>query len=452
MTVRCEMRGELRVFGLSTAARAELQRRATVQARSLERRFGELVPVVRPVRLWREESDALVLPLGAFDDVRRVTRAEVLDLRTREPIPVTARGAFRDHQIEIAGRLARSPLALLVLAATGSGKTAAAMRAAAEVRHSTLVLVPTVDLARQWVGEGLRFLGVEPGNATAGRWPGVSPSPLASRPAMVVATPETAAKYPDKLQSFGLLVVDEAHRFLTDARVRLIGSIPARYRLALTATAPSDHRRDVLRLLFGPPGYRFGVDRGLAAGVLVSPRYEQVRTGFAFDYGGADDWPALQDAIVASDGRNAQIADLVAERCSGAVSLVLSGRLAHLEILRGLLEARGRRVAILSGAVPKAERERALVLARTGEIDVLLASTVADEGIDLPALGSLVLAFPSRSEPRLLQRIGRVLRPAPGKSRPLVLDLVDDVGPLRRQAQIRAATFARVFSQREVAA
>lgn len=62
-------------------------------------------------------------------------------------------------------------------------------------------------------------------------------------------------------------------------------------------------------------------------------------------------------------------------------------------------------------------KERSLALARfhAGEINVLVSAQVLDEGLDVPAAEIAIIAGGSTSARRHVQRIGRVLRPAPDK-------------------------------------
>lgn len=60
-----------------------------------------------------------------------------------------------------------------------------------------------------------------------------------------------------------------------------------------------------------------------------------------------------------------------------------------------------------------------------GSIRVLIATSLADEGLDLPILDTVVLATPSGSATRTEQRMGRACRPLSGKLEPLVVDIVD---------------------------
>lgn len=424
------------IGGFDARKLASLREAATVRVETRERRGRELVDVVELRDLSALRGGDLVLPRGMARDVQEaMPDAEWFDETARAPYVFVSRLAWRPHQAEIARRLALGVQGL-VLAATGAGKTGAAFAIAAKIGQRTLILVPTVALASQWRDEAMRFLGVEAALCTAGKW---TDAPI------VIATPETALQHTAWLGAFGLLVVDEVQGFATERRAELIAQIPARWRAGLTATLPSDHRGEILRRLIGSVLYRYGVSDGIRSGVLVRPRYVTVETSFSASYDGPEDWQPLLDAVVEDDARNQQIVDLVVQRCQGVTTLVLSSRLRHLEILGVLLAAKGLRVATMSGETSRQDREAILAKARAGELDVLLGSTVADEGIDIPGLGAVVLTMPSRSEGRLMQRIGRAIRNAPGKATPTIYDLVDDVGPLAAQARARAYVFRRAF-------
>jgi len=64
---------------------------------------------------------------------------------------------------------------------------------------------------------------------------------------------------------------------------------------------------------------------------------------------------------------------------------------------------------------------------RSGETTVLSNVGIATEGLDIPELEVAILARPTKSQCLHMQMLGRVLRPAPGKTRALILDHADCV-------------------------
>jgi superfamily II DNA or RNA helicase len=83
------------------------------------------------------------------------------------------------------------------------------------------------------------------------------------------------------------------------------------------------------------------------------------------------------------------------------------------------------------------DRDAAFARVRAGEAKVLIATQLADEGLDLPELVAVHLVAPCRAGNRVIQRIGRVMRASSGKARPVVYDYVDNMSLLQSQWRSR---------------
>ena len=123
--------------------------------------------------------------------------------------------------------------------------------------------------------------------------------------------------------------------------------------------------------------------------------------------------------------------------------LVVSDRVKHCEALAVMLEQQGCSSAVLTGKLPAEQRTALVEAIRQGEVKVLISTVqLIGEGFDCPDLTTLFLTTPIKFTGRLLQVVGRVLRPAHGKQ-PRVYDYVDPVGVLSSSAQSRWLTFQR---------
>jgi superfamily II DNA or RNA helicase len=80
----------------------------------------------------------------------------------------------------------------------------------------------------------------------------------------------------------------------------------------------------------------------------------------------------------------------------------------------------------VDGNTPKPERRGIFDRFRRGQITVLCACAVIDEGLDVPEATCLQILRPTASLRLWRQLIGRVLRPAPGKDAALVIDHTDN--------------------------
>jgi superfamily II DNA or RNA helicase len=100
------------------------------------------------------------------------------------------------------------------------------------------------------------------------------------------------------------------------------------------------------------------------------------------------------------------------------------------------------RIVILTGSVKKKERNEIMERAKNKEIDILLATQLAREGLDIPHLNRLFLTFPKKSPSSVQQEVGRIMRPSDGKIDAVVYDFFDHQnGILRSQFNKRQSIY-----------
>lgn len=302
-----------------------------------------------------------------------------------------------------------------VLAPCGAGKTTIGAAAIAAVGSPALILVHTHDLAAQWRDRVRSQLGVEAGDLDhPGR--------------VTIATVQSLARWTGEERQalgerYGLVILDEAHHAPATTFAAVLGDLAGRYRLGLTATPT---RRDGLQSLIewccGPIVARIEQRDLERLGYTLTPTIEQRPTGWAATAPEAVD---RQAEIEAATARNALILDAVAALArEGRRVLLLADRVAHVEALANKLVVAGLRAAALTSRSTKRRRAEVLASMGAGGLDVLAATSLADEGLDVASLDAVVLAAPSGNPARVQQRIGRALRPAPGKTA-RILDFVD---------------------------
>ena len=127
---------------------------------------------------------------------------------------------------------------------------------------------------------------------------------------------------------------------------------------------------------------------------------------------------AIYRDLAADEQRNAQVVhDVVAAVRRGRHCLVLSQWTGHVDGLAARLRDAGFDPVVLKGGMRARERTAALDRLRPEDGSLLVVATgpYVGEGFDCPALDTLFLAAPIAFKGRLVQYVGRVLRPAPGK-------------------------------------
>jgi superfamily II DNA or RNA helicase len=122
--------------------------------------------------------------------------------------------------------------------------------------------------------------------------------------------------------------------------------------------------------------------------------------------------------------------------------LVLFKNIKHGETLFDMFVDAGIKCEILHGNDPLKRRTEVKEMLVKKTINVILASTIFDLGVDIPILNGLVLGGGGKSSIRALQRIGRVIRFYPGKKYAAVVDFYDQVKFLKKHSQIRAEIYS----------
>lgn len=396
-----------------------------------------------------------VAPRGSASVVVETLRkhgvhVEFLDERTwptvtaMAPLWPKAQGFLRDYQVEAVDAVARGRQGVVV-APCGAGKTMIGVGIIARAATRAVVLCHTQDLVDQWVERIQGRLGINAGVLGAGEHD-VQTVTVAMVQTLIQAD---RAEIQALARGVGLLILDEAHHCPAETFRSVVEHFPARYRVGLTATPErSDGLTSVMYWTLGGILHRVTHARLVKCGALAPAEVRPVETRFEWVAGeDGESWNDLAEALVENDERNGLICDLVArEYAAGHVVLVLSGRVEHCGELARLLCARGVPAIAATGKSKKADRQRAIEDVRAGALRVLCASTIADEGLDIPSLTRVVQAFPSRAQGRAIQRLGRLMRPQPGKPTPVLYDIVDTRVPtLRHQWAARRRAYQQAI-------
>jgi superfamily II DNA or RNA helicase len=310
----------------------------------------------------------------------------------------------------------------VIVAPCGAGKTAIGLTAVLHLDTPALVLVHTGDLLRQWK-ERAEALGIEVATVSEGNGP--------VRARLVIATMQTLCLWPRHQLAewgagFGLVIVDEAHHVPCATLTDVLYELPGRYRLGLTATPTrADGLTPILLGHMGPIRAEVSRQALAEAGAIIVPRVERVATSWEPD--AEADYVQMVTAATEDDDRNIQIAELAATAVkAGRHVLIQTERVEHAKVLSRLIGARhGLGSVAVYGALGVKARALALSQVASGACPILIATQLADEGLDLPVLDTLILGVPQRNAARLEQRVGRIARPAPGKVDAVVYDLLD---------------------------
>ncbi len=327
----------------------------------------------------------------------------------------------------------------VVVLPTGAGKSILAMMAVVRLGVRPLVVVPTLELLKQWA-EGLSThlgLPAESVGVVGGGARRIGPA--------TVITYDSAWRRPRDLRSFGLLVFDEVHHLPAASYRRIADASEAPFRLGLTATPErGDFRHSDLDELVGPVVFRRSpaeLSRSRHIARFRQERlfielteeeefeYHQLMAQFKWYMAQKRLWGQGFQRLVfraASDpgAREAlrchQRARQVALNASRKATEVLNLLQRHTDDrvlifceFTSVVDSLSRQLLLPSVTyrTPPAERRLTLQRFRSGVYTKLVTGRVLNEGVDVPDANVAIVVSGSSTPREQIQRLGRVLRP-----------------------------------------
>ena len=315
-----------------------------------------------------------------------------------------------------------------------------------------VVMSPKATLAYQLRDEIAKFLGVHVGILT-GESTDIQD--------ITVATPQTALKS-DILTEAKALLVDEC-QFLGSYTLFSVArkAKNAYYRCAVSATPWRDGDDDLLieaAINVRNPKSNVNASTLIKKGKLTPVELYFIKQEANCEWLGSYA-ETYNKAIVYNEDRNSKIISKIKESVAndyGSV-LVLIGKLHHgnllLNKIRNEIENKEfdfvhenqtfhlHTAEFINGSTSMEERMAILEAARQEKVKFLIGSTIADEGLDVPALKVLILAGAGKSSTRAFQRVGRVLRLFKGRNVARVYDFMDMMPTFYKHFMYRKALY-----------
>ena len=300
----------------------------------------------------------------------------------------------------------------VVVLPCGAGKTLVGAGAMAQAQATTLILVTNTVAARQWKEELVRRTSLT--EDEIGEYSGTRKEirPVTIATYQVMTTRRKGVYTHLELfdaRDWGLIVYDEVH-LLPAPIFRMTADLQARRRLGLTATLVREdgHEDDVFSLI-GPKRYDAPWKDIEQQGYIAPADCLEVRVtltdGERIAYATAES--DVRYRLASSTSRKNTVVEGLVEQHRGDPTLVIGQYIDQLDELGEHLDA-----PVIKGETSVKERERLFTAFRTGEIDLLVVSKVANFSVDLPEASVAIQvsgAFGSRQEEA--QRLGRLLRP-----------------------------------------
>jgi superfamily II DNA or RNA helicase len=355
----------------------------------------------------------------------------------------------------------------IVEVVTGGGKTVFAEACVLDaVRENaglkTIIIVPTVALLDQWYVALQEEMGVPQGDIAV--FSGAKkPKPAAINLAVI----NTARRLAPRLSENGdwMLVVDECHR---SGSPKNLEALKGNYKCTLGLSATPERQYDdalneAIIPALGTVIYRYDLPQARKDGVVTplalrnvevellpdeEREYKRITRRIIAKMRGRpepEDGKDVPQDVAALLQKRARVVSRATMRIPVAVHLADRHKGQRLMVFHEakdaatkiveLLRARGHSATIYHTGITPVIRRSNLRLYRRGVFDVIASCRALDEGINVPETQVAIVASATATTRQRIQRLGRVLRPSPGKDGAVIYTIYATPSERRRLAR-----------------
>lgn len=360
-------------------------------------------------RGFREIEDYLPSQRGQSFD------GEKLELREYQQEALKNLQAMREKKESIA----------LLYQATGTGKTVTAVMDAKSVGGRTLFVAHTMELVNQAY---LTFQALWK-EASVGKF---ADSIKEGNADVVCGSIQSIALNLNifKEDDFDYIIIDEAHHAAADTYQKVLAYFKPKFLLGLTATPERADDTDILEI-FKNTAHKLDIRTAVEIGALVDVRCIRIHTNIdmtqvrfnSVQYNVRD-----LDVKICVTERNALIVKTWLDYVKDKRTVVFCASVRHAEQIAALFKEKGVSAEAVSGSMKTSERKELLAKFAKGELKVLCACDLLNEGWDCPETEVLFMARPTMSKVLYTQQLGRGMRLSAGKEYLMVFDFVDNAG------------------------
>lgn len=305
----------------------------------------------------------------------------------------------------------------IIKAPTGMGKTVIAAGICSAYRdYNILFLVHTTSLLTQTKHEFDRLLKTDCSVLGGGE-------KKFNNSNIMIATRQSAIRNIDILKDiFDIIIVDECHRVskYKGEYWKILTTLDSVKKIGLTATLPAGKQENlIIEGLIGPMIAEISDSQGINAGRLVPVKVKLIGNQESCP---ETNWNKCYNWLTRNEKRNADIADIAEKAYKNKKSCLITVKnISHGDTIKERIKVP---VIFLSGKESKETRQNTLEKLQNAE-SVVIATTIWDEGVNIPNLDIVILAGGGYADIGIIQKIGRGRRKVDGKEYLLVYDFLD---------------------------
>ncbi|WP_066254276.1 DEAD/DEAH box helicase family protein [Neobacillus drentensis] len=242
-----------------------------------------------------------------------------------------------------------------------------------------------------------------------------------------------------KPDEFDLIIIDEFHHAAADSYQRVLDYFQPRFLLGITATPDRNDNKDVYAICDGNVAFRLdfldAINRKWLSPFQYFGVYDDTDYSQLTWLGNRYDEEELLQAQLRED---LALKVLHAwEKNKQTRTLGFCSSIRQADFLSNYFNHHGYRTVSLHWQQMHVSRNEAISQLSKGEIDIIFTVDLFNEGVDIPAVDTLLFVRPTESLTVFTQQIGRGLRLYPGKESCIIIDLIGNY----RNADIKLSLF-----------
>jgi superfamily II DNA or RNA helicase len=272
----------------------------------------------------------------------------------------------------------------------------------------------------------------------------------------------------EELDSYEIMIIDEAHHALAPSYLEVIEKIKPNFLIGMTATPWRSDKKD-LYWVFGCPCENCVIDiiNALKNGYLSKVEYRLLCDNIDWDliHNSSNKSYTIKDLnkrlfLQERDDEILKQLDIVWDDKKPKRAIIYCASIEHAKRMENLLQIKGYTARCLHSDLDNREVERRLREFRRGKIQILTAMNMLNEGVDVPEVDLIVFLRVTHSRIIFVQQLGRGLRLSEGKEKVIVLDFVADIkriaatleidnGVRDKRKEVIKSNFGITFSSQE---
>lgn len=367
-----------------------------------------------------------------------------------------------NYQEDVMDKVIKAECAIAEVA-TGGGKSLIISMVTGALNLQTLIIVHTKDLLYQMKDNIENYLGIKCG-IIGDSFVELERITVGMAQSSVIALNAKYVRYDDQEISYDIILDREKKEkikdFITSCNVVIYDecqhlscntfqdiskyTTKARYRMGFSATPRRDDNSDILiEAATGFKAVKYNASYLIDRGFLVPPTIYYYRIPPIKGIKGTYKTRYLK-FIVENEVRNDIIVKATQKFYNkNFKTVILVNQKKHGRILIDKLKMIGINAAFLQGDIrSSAERQKILKDFNDSDLNVLIGTSLLDEGVNLPNLKCIILAGSGMSSTRALQRVGRAIRLAgEDKKKAWIIDFIDNCKYMKRHSMQRMEIF-----------